>query len=107
MFTLEISETRTEMPKRYGVPLHWVLKTSQARLELWQELTKIGNHDRHFFIDHVEDHDDDEADEGSGDGCGCLWGQILLDWVCSIQVLGKFGRKHNEHRESIDDDPND
>lgn len=71
-----------------------------------QELTEVGDHDGHLLVDGVEDHDDDEADDGGCDGCGHLWGQVLLDWVCPVGVLGKRCREHDEHRQPVHNDPN-
>lgn len=69
-----------------------------------QDLTKVGDHDGHLLIDSVQDHDDDEADDRSCDGCGHLWCQVFLDWVGPIGVLGEGCREHNEHRQPVDDD---
>lgn len=71
-----------------------------------QDLTEVGDHDGHLLIDRVEDHDDDEANNGSRDGRGHLWGQVLLDWVCPIGVLGERRGEHDEHRQPVDNDPN-
>lgn len=70
-----------------------------------QNLTKVGDHDGHLLVDRVEDHDDDEANDGGCDGRGHLWGQVLLDRVCPVGVCGKRRRKHYEHRQPVDDDP--
>lgn len=70
-----------------------------------QNLTKVGDHDGHLLVDGVEDHDDDEADDGGCDGCGHLRGQVLLDRVCPIGVRGKRRRKHDEHGQPVDNDP--
>lgn len=66
---------------------------------------EVGDHDGHFLVDRVEDHDDDEANNGSRDGRGHLWGQVLLDWVCPIGVLGERRGEHNEHGQPVDNDP--
>lgn len=70
-----------------------------------QDLTEVGDHDGHLLVDRVEDHDDDEANNGSRDGRGHLWGQVLLDWVCPIGVLGERRGEHDEHGQPVDNDP--
>lgn len=47
-------------------------------LTLCQQPTKVGDPDGDSFVEHVEDHDDDEADEGGRDGSGHLRRHILL-----------------------------
>lgn len=70
-----------------------------------QNLTEVGDHDGHLLVDRVEDHDDDEADDGGCDGCGHLWGQVLLDRVCPVGVLGERCGKYDEHGQPVDNDP--
>lgn len=68
------------------------------------DLTEVSDHDGHFFIESVQNHDNDKADDGRSDGRGHLRGQILLDWVCLVDAFGKGSGKYNEHREPVNDD---
>lgn len=69
-----------------------------------QNFIEVGDYDGYFFVDRVEDYDDDEVDDGGCDGCGYLWGQVFLDRVCFVGVFGERCGKYDEYGQFVDND---
>lgn len=68
-------------------------------------LTEIGDPDGDSLVEDVEDHDDDEADDGGCDGGGHLRRHVLLERLQLLQVLrSEFSREGEEHSQAVHDD---
>lgn len=74
--------------------------------EVEQQRTKVSDQDCHFFIDHVENHNDNKADEGGGHWRGRLRSQVLAEGLRSIDVLGQLWGERQENWEPVDNDSN-
>lgn len=69
-------------------------------------LTEVCDPDGHFLVEVVENHDDDEADDGGCDGRGHLRGDILFEWLqllSILQVISQPHRENYEHRQTVHD----
>lgn len=66
-------------------------------------LTKICDPDGHFLIEVVEQHDDDEADDGGRDGRGHLRGHILFKRLQVLQVSTQLLGEGDKHGQTVHD----
>lgn len=83
-------------------------EASDARRLTRRKLTEVGDPDGHALVEDVEDHDDDEADDGGRDRGGHLRRHVLLQRLQLLQVLGsELGGEGEEGGQAVDGDGND
>ncbi len=81
-------------------------QTSETFINERGSLTEVCDPDGHFLVEVVENHDDDEADDGGCDGRGHLRGDILFEWLQLLsihQIISQLHRENYEHRQTVHD----
>ncbi len=79
-------------------------QTSETFINKRGSLTEVCDPDGHFLVEVVENHDDDEADDGGCDGRGHLRGDILFEWLQLLsihQIISQLHRENYEHRQTV------
>lgn len=79
----------------------------QHLAEVKATLTKVGDPDGDALVEHVENHDDDKADDGGRDRRGHLRCHVLLQRLELLQVIMSEPRGEGKERsQAVDGDRN-
>lgn len=72
-----------------------------------KKLTEVGDPDGHTLVEHVEDHDDHEADDGGRDRRGHLGRHVLLQRLQLQVLVSQLGGEGEKGGQAVDGDGDD